>query len=66
MILHLTSGKDVCTDMAAATIGLHLRAITLEAADMHKLCLLDKDALQERIGVLYTRFAPAKRKEKNT
>jgi len=66
MILHLTSGEDVCVDMAAATMGLHLRAITLEAADMYKLCLLDKDDLKERIGVLYTRFAPAKIKEKNT
>ena len=66
MILHLISGKDVCVDMAAATMGLHLRAITLEAADMHKLCLLDKEGLTERIGVLYTRFAPTKLKEKNT
>ena len=66
MILHLTSGEDVCVDMAAATIGLHLRAITLEAADMHKLCLLDKDGLKERIGVLYTRFAPVELKDKNT
>jgi hypothetical protein len=66
MILHLTSGEDVCVDMAAATMGLNLRAITLETADMHKLCLLDKDGLKERIGVLYTQFAPAKLKEKNT
>jgi len=66
MILHLTSGEEIFKDIMVATIGLHLRAITLEAADMHKLCLLDKDALKERIGVLYTRFAPTKLKEKNT
>ena len=66
MILHLTSGEKVFKDITAATMGLHLRAITLEAADMHKLCLLDKDDLKERIGVLYTRFAPANLKQKNT
>lgn len=39
-------------------MGLHVEGITFRGLDMYQLLQMKDGELRERLGVLYTRFAP--------
>ena len=58
MILHLTDGKTLQKQLDSPTMGLRLEGITFRGQDMYQLLQMKDGELRERLGVLYTRFAP--------
>lgn len=58
MILHLTNGLSTEKRLNSPTMGLHVEGITFRGLDMYQLLQMKDGELRERLGVLYTRFAP--------
>lgn len=58
MIFNLTNGLSTEKRWDSPTMGLHLNSVTLKGLDLYQLLQMSNEEMRERLGILYTRFAP--------
>jgi hypothetical protein len=46
-------------------MGLHLNSVTLKGLDLYQLLQMSNEEMRERLGILYTRFAPFSQENSN-